>query len=90
MKWFGLSILKILVIIGELLLTGKFNAERIVALAGSSVEKPRYFRTKIGCEVATMLYDQWELKRMKMNRIISGNVLTGKTNKTRWLFRLLQ
>ena len=35
-----------LVIIGELLLTGKFNAERVVALAGSSVEKPRYFVTK--------------------------------------------
>ena len=34
-----------LVIIGELLLTGKFNAERIVALVGSSVEKPRYFKT---------------------------------------------
>ena len=46
-----------LVIIGELLLTGKFNAERIVALVGSSVKKPRYFRTKIGSEVATMVYD---------------------------------
>ena len=33
-----------LVIIGELLLTGKFNAERIVALVGSSVKKPRYFK----------------------------------------------
>ena len=37
-----------LIIIGELLLTGKFNAERTVALAGSSVKKPRYFKTKIG------------------------------------------
>ena len=46
-----------LVIIGELLLTGKFNAERVVALAGSSVKKPRYFKTKIGSEIATMVYD---------------------------------
>ena len=46
-----------LVIIGELLLTGKFNAERVVALTGSSVKKPRYFRTKIGSEIATMVYD---------------------------------
>jgi Na+-transporting NADH:ubiquinone oxidoreductase subunit A len=66
-----------LVIIGELLLTGKFNAERIVALAGSSVKKPRYFKTKIGAEVATMIYDQG-VEKDSNDRIISGNVLTGK------------
>ncbi|MBK5209096.1 MAG: Na(+)-translocating NADH-quinone reductase subunit A [Flavobacteriaceae bacterium] len=64
-----------LVIIGELLLTGKFNAERIVALAGSSVEAPKYYKTKIGASI-TSLVD----KKLKgnNNRIISGNVLTGK------------
>ena len=36
-----------LVIIGELLLTGKFNAERVVAMVGSSVQKAIYFKTKI-------------------------------------------
>ena len=66
-----------LVIIGELLLTGKFNAERIVALAGSSVKKPRYFRTKIGSEVSTMVYDNG-VEQDGNDRIISGNVLTGK------------
>lgn len=66
-----------LVIIGELLLTGKFNAERVVALAGSSVKKPRYFRTKIGSEVATMVYDNG-VDKDGNDRIISGNVLTGK------------
>jgi Na+-transporting NADH:ubiquinone oxidoreductase subunit A len=66
-----------LVIIGELLLTGKFNAERIIALAGSSVKKPRYFRTKIGSEVATMIYDNG-VDKDAHNRIISGNVLSGK------------
>lgn len=66
-----------LVIIGELLLTGKFNAERIVALAGSSFKKPRYFRTKIGSEVATMVYDNG-VEKDGNDRIISGNVLTGK------------
>jgi Na+-transporting NADH:ubiquinone oxidoreductase subunit A len=66
-----------LVIIGELLLTGKFNAERIVALVGSSVEKPRYFVTKIGSEVATMIYDYGISKDANV-RIISGNVLSGK------------
>ncbi|RNC84068.1 MAG: Na(+)-translocating NADH-quinone reductase subunit A [Winogradskyella sp.] len=66
-----------LVIIGELLLTGKFNAERVVALAGSSVKKPRYFRTKIGAEVATMVYDNG-VDKDGNDRIISGNVLSGK------------
>ncbi|MBR9914744.1 MAG: Na(+)-translocating NADH-quinone reductase subunit A [Algicola sp.] len=69
-----------LVIIGELLLTGKFNAERIVALAGSSVKKPRYFKTKIGSEVATMVYDNG-VDKDGNDRIISGNVLSGKQVK---------
>ncbi|PNQ75282.1 NADH:ubiquinone reductase (Na(+)-transporting) subunit A [Hanstruepera neustonica] len=69
-----------LVIIGELLLTGKFNAERIVALVGSSVKKPRYFKTKIGSEVATMVYDNG-VDKDSNDRIISGNVLTGKQVK---------
>lgn len=66
-----------LVIIGELLLTGKFNAERIVALVGSSVEKPRYFVTKLGAEIATMIYDKGVAKDANA-RVISGNVLSGK------------
>tara|TARA_R110000868_G_scaffold118221_3_gene313669 strand:- start:1390 stop:2745 length:1356 start_codon:yes stop_codon:yes gene_type:complete len=66
-----------LIIIGDLLLTGKFNAERIVAMVGSSVEKPRYFVTKLGCEIATMIYDYGINKRANV-RVISGNVLSGK------------
>jgi len=69
-----------LVIIGELLLTGKFNAERIVAFAGSSVKKPRYFKTKIGAEVSTMVYDNG-VEQDGNDRIISGNVLSGKQIK---------
>jgi len=69
-----------LVIIGELLLTGKFNAERIIALAGSSISQPRYLKTKIGSEVATMIYDHGIEKDANV-RIISGNVLSGKEVK---------
>ncbi|WP_047551153.1 Na(+)-translocating NADH-quinone reductase subunit A [Psychroserpens sp. Hel_I_66] len=69
-----------LVIIGELLLTGKFNAERMVALAGSSVKKPRYFKTIIGSEVSTMVYDNG-VDKDGNDRIISGNVLSGKQLK---------
>jgi Na+-transporting NADH:ubiquinone oxidoreductase subunit A len=65
-----------LVIIGELLLTGKFNAERTIALAGSSVKSPKYFTTKIGAEIATFLYASG-VKEEKF-RVINGDVLTGK------------
>ncbi|MBW1294263.1 Na(+)-translocating NADH-quinone reductase subunit A [Aquimarina litoralis] len=68
-----------LVIIGELLLTGKFNSERIIALAGSSVKTPKYFKTRIGAEVSSVIYDSG----VKDNniRVISGNVLTGDNVK---------
>lgn len=64
-----------LVIIGELLLTGKFNANRTIALAGSSVKTPKYYKTKIGAEVATFIYDSG-LDEENV-RIISGDVLSG-------------
>ena len=69
-----------LVIIGEVLLTGNFNAERIVALVGSGVQEPRYLVTKIGSEIATMVYDRGIEKDSNI-RIISGNVLSGKEIK---------
>lgn len=65
-----------LVIIGELLLTGKFNAERIVAVGGSVVKNPKYYKTKIGAEVASMIYDAGV--DSDNFRVISGNVLTGR------------
>src|SRR5699024_4466018 len=64
-----------LVIIGELLLTGKYNPERIVSLTGSSVKKPKYYKTRIGAEVSTFIYDSG-LNEENV-RVISGDVLTG-------------
>lgn len=64
-----------LVIIGELLLTGKFNAERTVVLAGSEVKNPKYYKTRIGSEVSTFLYDSG--LNSEHVRVISGDVLTG-------------
>ncbi len=64
-----------LVIIGELILTGKFNADRVIALAGSSVKTPKYYTTKIGAEVATFVYDSGLSE--ENSRVISGNALTG-------------
>lgn len=68
-----------LVIIGELLLTGKFNAERIVALAGSSVKTPKYYKTRIGAEIATFLYGSGV--KDDDFRVINGDVLTGAKSR---------
>ena len=59
-------------IIGKALLKGKFSAERIIALAGSSVSNPKYIKTLIGSNISSFI-------KLKENnsRIISGNVLTG-------------
>ena len=62
-------------IIGELLLTGKFNADRVIALAGSCVKAPKYYTTKIGSEVSTFVYDSG--LNEDNSRVISGDVLTG-------------
>jgi Na+-transporting NADH:ubiquinone oxidoreductase subunit A len=69
-----------LVIIGELLLTGKYNAQRTIALVGSQIQEPRYLTTRMGSEVSTMIYDRGIQKNVNA-RIISGNVLTGKEIK---------
>jgi Na+-transporting NADH:ubiquinone oxidoreductase subunit A len=63
-----------LVIIGELLLTGKFNAERIIALVGAGVKKPRYYSMKIGSSMNSILKRKLNSAE---NRVISGDVLTG-------------
>lgn len=65
-----------LVIIGELLLTGHFNPQRVISVSGSSVKSPKYYRTMIGAEVSTFAYDAGV--EGDNNRFISGNVLTGK------------
>lgn len=68
-----------LIIIGEALLTGVFNPERTVALAGSCVKSPKYYTTRIGAEVATFLYASGV--NNENFRVINGDVLTGR--KTR-------
>lgn len=63
-------------IIGRLFSEGKFDASRIMALAGSQVKNPKYYKTLIGSSVKNMIADAG-LKN-GISRIISGNVLTGK------------
>jgi Na+-transporting NADH:ubiquinone oxidoreductase subunit A len=68
-----------LVIMGELLLTGVFNPERIVALAGSCIKTPKYYKTKMGTEISTFLYASGV--NSDDFRVINGDVLTGAKSK---------
>ncbi|ARV07422.1 NADH:ubiquinone reductase (Na(+)-transporting) subunit A [Polaribacter sp. SA4-10] len=64
-----------LVIIGELLLTGKFNAKRTVALTGSKFSKPQYVTAIAGATISDVVKGNLDTAN---TRIISGNVLSGK------------
>ena len=62
------------IIIGRLFLSGKFDAQKNIALAGSEVKKPRYYKSIIGASVKNILAGNTSDGN---NRVISGNVLTG-------------
>ncbi|MBE7651594.1 Na(+)-translocating NADH-quinone reductase subunit A [Tenacibaculum finnmarkense] len=63
-----------LVVIGELLLTGKFNAKRTIALAGSKFSKPQYVTALAGANIGDLVKGNLEADNA---RVISGNVLSG-------------
>lgn len=60
-------------IIGELFKTGRFNAERTVAVTGQSAHERKYYKMIIGAKVSSFVkaYDD-------NSRFISGSVLTGE------------
>ena len=60
-------------VIGKAMLTGRFDASRIVAVAGPAADSPKYYRTVIGASLKSILGDS-----AGSNRVISGNVLTGE------------
>ena len=64
--------------VGEFFTTGKIPVERVIALGGPSVKKPRLIRTRIGACMESIIND--ELKENgNENRVISGSVLSGRT-----------
>jgi len=60
--------------IGRLFTTGRLNTERVIALGGSQVNKPRLLRTVLGAKVSQITAG--ELVDAD-NRVISGSVLNG-------------
>ena len=62
--------------IGQLFLTGQFDATRVIALAGDEFARPRHLRTKIGANVADLIKGELAYPDKDV-RLISGDVLSG-------------
>jgi Na+-transporting NADH:ubiquinone oxidoreductase subunit A len=62
--------------IGHLFLTGRLDVDRVIALAGPGVARPRLLRTRLGASTDNLT--RGELKPGDL-RIITGSVLEGRT-----------
>lgn len=62
------------VIIGKLFSEGKYDASKVVALTGSEVSSPKYYKVLQGTPIKNIVDGKLQGEN---NRIISGNVLTG-------------
>jgi Na+-transporting NADH:ubiquinone oxidoreductase subunit A len=62
--------------IGKLFTTGQLWVERVVALAGPVVHKPRLLRSRLGANVDELSTGELQAG---FNRLISGSVLGGRT-----------
>lgn len=60
--------------IGKLFTEGLYAPDRIVAVAGSEVEKPRYHRVRSGASIVKLVKENLKSENL---RFISGNPLTG-------------
>lgn len=61
--------------IGDLFLTGKINPERVIALGGPLVSRPRLLRTRLGADISSLV--DGELKAGEA-RVVSGSLLSGR------------
>jgi Na+-transporting NADH:ubiquinone oxidoreductase subunit A len=60
--------------LGRLFTTGRLPVEKVIALGGPKVLKPRLLRTRIGASTTDLLHGETASGRL---RIISGSVLSG-------------
>ena len=61
--------------IGKLFTTGKISTERVIALAGPQVTKPRLLKTRLGANLEELCAGELQADE---NRVISGSVLSGR------------
>jgi len=64
------------VFIGRLFLTGKIDLTKTIAVTGSEVKEPKYYQVIHGTNLSGILKDA--TKCVAKERIITGNVLTGR------------
>ena len=73
-------------VLGELVTTGIYRPEKIIAVAGPQIKNPHYYRINAGACMAGIVNEQVlnpEYPKMasdetvKENRVISGNILSG-------------
>ena len=70
--------------IGHLFRTGHLSVERVVALAGPAVARPRLLRTRIGASIDDLVSGQLEefppgqIEKSPL-RVVSGSVLSGRS-----------
>ncbi len=62
--------------LGALFTKGRFDAGRVVALAGAELKEPKYIRTYLGASIESFLKDN--IEGDEELRYLSGDVLTGK------------
>ena len=73
-------------VLGELVTTGIYNPEKVIAVAGPNIKNPHYYRVKAGACLAEitkaqLLYNDYPRinadNATNGNRIISGDILSG-------------
>ena len=73
-------------VLGELVSTGVYNPEKVIAVAGPNIKNPHYYRVKAGACLAEIVKGQLpnnDYPKMdaedaaKKNRVISGDILSG-------------
>ena len=73
-------------VLGELVATGVYNPEKVIAVAGPNIRNPHYYRIKAGACLAEITKGQLlnnaypkldDNDAAKANRIISGDILSG-------------
>lgn len=64
--------------IGQLFTSGKLNNERVIALAGPAVNKPRLIKTQLGADLNELTAGELQAGD---NRVISGSVLAGRQSE---------
>jgi len=65
--------------IGRLFLDGRLYTERVIALGGPQVERPRLLRTRLGVDLEALCAGE---TKEGANRIVSGSVLGGRRVQT--------